>query len=334
MNAPSSTETTSDTTVPCPFCGCINAIRPQTLERLKVRCVRCKLLLSNRRQAYFKHLDPAVYMHPEDAEALKALKNLPGIHNLLSKMQVLSEQTFGEAFFAANGLRIGSKQYPDLHAKLTAACQIMGIQQLPNLYLSHVDLFGEMGMYSHSGGSEQPFIVLSPRVLDHFDEMDVLAVLAGELGHIHCGHMRYKVFADYLCLVTHKVFKKTPLENIADNISLPVQQALVNWRVKANLSADRTAMLVLQNEKAIFGYLLKQAGGTINSRANLEAFVAQAHQLNGSVVNNWLDKYWQQFLHSQRIFSFPVWRAAELLQWSRENQKGYGYQDIVKIFAT
>lgn len=328
MNAPTQEQFS------CGYCGWQNNVSAQALEKVQVRCSRCKLTLSTRKQAYFKHLDPAVYMHPTAAEALQQLKNLPGVQNLLSKMQTLGEQSFGEAFFAANGLRVGPKQYPDLYGKLMAVCRIMGIQQMPALYLSYVDIFGDMGLYSYSGGSEaHPFIVLSPQLLSVFDEQDLLAALATEIGHIHCGHMPYKIAADCLPLIMHKAFKKTPLEAMAENISLPVQQALLIWRLKANLSADRTMMLVLQNEKASFNYLLKQTGGTVASRASLEAFVQQAQQLNQTLIHQWLDKYWQQFLYSHRVFSFPVWRAAELLQWTREDQKGYGYKDIVKIFS-
>ncbi|HEY9844216.1 MAG TPA: M48 family metallopeptidase [Candidatus Obscuribacterales bacterium] len=317
----------------CPFCGWSNNISPAALEKVQVRCARCKLPLKNRHHAKFRHLDSQVYVHPLDAEASLNLQKLPGMQALLQKMQPLAEQSYCEAFFASNSLRVSEQQYPDLYAKLVAACTTLGMPTIPHLYISLVDLSGEMGVHTFSGGIEVPFIVISAQMLDVMDEQDILIALAHELGHIHLGHMRYKVAADFMALLLSKTFKKTPLEAVADTISQPAQQALLSWRLKANLSADRSAMLVIQDQMAVYSFLMKQAGGVVPSKANLEAFVEQARGLNLQLVYNWLDKYWQQLLFSRTTYSFPVWRAAELTQWSREKLKGYGYDEIVKIFA-
>lgn len=327
------TESPTQNAVACPFCGWTNNINPRTLDKIQVRCSHCKLQLSTGHHAKFRHLDPVVYMHTLDSEGMQALQKLPGLQALLQKLQPLAEQTYCEAFFASNSLRVGEQQYPDLYAKLKAACQTLGMTTIPHLYLSQVDLHGEMGAYTFSGGTSLPFIVISAQLVEMMDDRDILTALAHELGHIHCGHMVYKSAADMLSLVLNKTFKKTPLEAVADSISLPIQQALLTWRLKSNLSADRTAMLVTQNEDAVFSFLMKQAGGIVSSKASLPAFTEQALALKLELVHAWLEKYWQQMLYSRSTLSFPVWRAAELSHWSREKQKGYGYQEIVKIFA-
>jgi len=324
---------TAQNVVLCPFCGWSNKVSPQALEKVQVRCARCKLVLRNRRHAKFSHLDPQVYLHPLDAEAMQNLQKLPGMQALLQKMQPLTEQSYCEAFFAANSLRVGEKQYPDLYAKLVAACRVLGINQVPHLYVSLVDLDGEMGVQAYSGGVEHPFIVISSLLINAMDEQDVLVALCHELGHIHCGHMRFKTAADTLALLLSKTFKKSQLETAADTVTLPAQQALMTWRLKANLSADRTAMLVTQDQQSVYSYLMKLAGGIVASKASLDAFNEQAAALNLQIVYTWLDKHWQQLLYGQANFAFPVWRAAELTQWNREKLKGYGYEEILKIFG-
>lgn len=320
-------------TFQCAICQAPQNFGPEVLERMSLHCSRCHLPLKTTPHSRFRHLDPAVYKHPFDVEATQTLEKLPGMQALLKKITPLAEQSYAEAFFAANGLRVNEKQSPALYAKLVAAAQILGLNQVPNLYLSYADLFGSLGQWAYSGGIEQPFIVLSPQVQQVFDARDQLALLARELGHIHLGHMQFKLAADTLALMLQRPFKKTPLETISDNLTLPIQQNLLSWRLKANLSADRTAMLVLQDERAVFSLLMKLAGGS-DEQASLEAFVQQAHQLNLQMVYDWLDTYWQQFLYNRQVDSFATWRAAEMLNWSRqERKKGYGYQDIVKIFA-
>lgn len=328
------TKTTSNqNSFDCSFCGAPNQVSLKALEKVRLRCSTCKLPLHNKGHARFQHLDPAVYRHPLEVEAQQALQNMPGLQALLQKLTPLAEQSYSEAFFAANSLRINGKQYPDLYAKLVASCQTLGLKRIPHLYVSHVDLFGMMGMHAYTGGVEHPFIVLSASLLE-LDEQEVVIALAHELGYIHCNQLTHKIAADFLPLLLNKTFKKTPLENLADTISLPMQQALISWRLKANLSADRSAMLVIQDEARVMSYLMKQAGGLLDAKSSLEAFITQAQGLNVQLVYSWIEKYWQQLLFNQATLSFPVWRAAELSSWSREKQKGYGYEEIFKIFGT
>ncbi|MGV3524362.1 MAG: M48 family metallopeptidase [Candidatus Sericytochromatia bacterium] len=321
-------------TFECSFCGHPNAISPQALDKVQVRCARCKLQLKRVHHAKFKHLDPAVYRHPLAQEAQLGLERLPGLQAILQKVQPLADQLYAEAYFAANSLRVSEQQYPDLHAKLVAACRTLGLNRVPHLYVSGLDMTGELGVASYCGGVELPFVVLSADLLASFDEQDVLATLAHELGHIHCGHLPYKLAADHLALLLSKTYRKTPLEALADTITQPIQQALLIWRQKANLSADRSAMLVTQDERTVLAYLMKQAGGVVGAKANLEAFREQARQSQAATTLAWLEKYWPQMLYMRRNPPFAVWRAAELMNWyAPEKKQGYGYQEIVKIFA-
>jgi Zn-dependent protease with chaperone function len=318
--------------VECPLCGFENKVSLQALERVKIRCARCKLYLKTLPHAKFRHLDPAVYRHPLEIEAFKKLSLMPGINTVLQKIAPLLEQNYSETFFAANGLRVSPQQYPDLYAKLESACRTLGHLKVPPLYVSFMGLHGDMGLHSYAAGDTSPFIVISPEALEHLEEEEVLALLSHELGHIQMGTLRYRMAADMLGILISKTFRKTPLEVFADSISLPVQQAMLNWRLHANLSADRSAILVLQEPHAVFSLLLKLSGG-INSRANLDAFMSHAERFDGDNMLHWIEQYWQQFLFSRQMPSFPVWRAHEINNWSKPSRKGYGFQDIVKVFA-
>lgn len=318
--------------VECPLCGFENKVSLQALERVKIRCARCKLYLKTSPHAKFRHLDPAVYRHPLETEAFKKLSLMPGINTVLQKIAPLLEQNYSETFFAANGLKVGPHQYSDLYAKLESACRTLGYSKVPSLYVSFMGLHGDMGLHSYAAGDTSPFIVISPEALEHLAEEEVLALLSHELGHIQMGTLRYRMAADVLSILMSKTFRKTPLEIFADSISLPVQQAILNWRLYANLSADRSAILVLQDPQAVFSLLLKLSGG-LSSRASLDSFMSHAESFDGENMARWIEQYWQQFLFSRQMPSFPVWRAYEINNWSKPSRKGYGFQDIVKVFA-
>ena len=318
--------------VTCPFCSFANPVSHHALSRVKIRCARCKLYLKTSPHAKFQHLDPAVYRHPLETEAFKKLSLMPGINTVLQKISPLLEQEYTQTFFMANGLEVGPKQYPDLYAKLESACRTLGHSRIPKLYLSFVDQTGLPRALSFAAGDKEPFIVISPEALQRLEEEEVLALIAHELGQIQMGTLRYRMAADVLPILMSKTFKKTPLEVFADSISQPLQQALIQWRVLSKLSADRSAMLVVQDQQAMFSLLLKMSGG-INSRASKDAFLAQAENLGSEKISQWLDKYWQQFIFTRGVPHFATWRASQLNAWSRPSRKGYGFQDIVKIFA-
>src|SRR6185369_17040530 len=188
-------------------------------------------------------LDPDTYIHPLDRQALQALRKIPGIDTLLRKLLEVTHERYSRVLFSANSVRVSERQCPDLDAKLDVVCSTLGIEK-PELYISVAGPQGGLGFNAFTGGVEKPFIVVYSALLERLDDMEVLAVLAHEAGHIHCQHLLYKVAADLLFLLTDVVLRRSPFAGFADLLSLPVQIALLTWRHKAELSCDRTALLV------------------------------------------------------------------------------------------
>jgi Zn-dependent protease with chaperone function len=213
-----------------------------------------------------------------------------------------------------------------LDAKLDVVCATLGIEK-PDLYISVSGPQGGLGFNAFTGGVEKPFIVIYSSLLERLDDMEILAVLGHEAGHIHCQHLLYKVAADLLFRLTDVVLRMSPFAAIADLFSLPAKMALLTWSHKAELSCDRAALLVTQNERVVMSALMKLAGGTLSSKLDLDEFVAQAREFDKKFAENYLDKFWATLIAGSMSHPFPVWRVSEILDWS---EKEDGYKKIIQ----
>lgn len=309
----------------CRFCGRLNKVKVHS-NNASIRCGRCRLPLSEEPHKKWSKLDPHSYIHPLDSQALSALKKLPGIDTVLKKLLEIVHESSARVLFTANAVRVNEKQCPDLDAKLDVVCSTLGIEK-PELYIS-VTQGGGLGFNAFTGGVEKPFIVIYSSLLERLDDTEVLAVLAHEAGHIHCQHLLYKVAADILFRLTDQILRGSPFAAIADLFSLPVRIALFTWQHKAELSCDRAALLVTQNERAVASTMMKLAGGTLASRLDLDEFIAQAKDFDKRAAENFLDKFWTMVIAGTMTHPFPVWRVSEIMEWA---EKEDGYKRVLNL---
>lgn len=96
-------------------------------------------------------------------------------------------------------------------------------------------------------GVEEPFIVIYAGLLERMSEEEIFAILAHEVGHIHNQHLLYTMAARTLLMLMATLLGRTPVGGLINTIGIPIQIALLMWYHKAELSCDRTAVLVTQN---------------------------------------------------------------------------------------
>lgn len=311
--------------VRCRYCGQRNRVRPDWTPRAGVRCGRCRLPLDEQPHRKFPGLEPCEYIHPLDLQALDALRLIPGVDPLLKKALEITGESYLRVMFTANGVKVSEKQCPDLHAKLEVACRTLGIQELPELYLSVTNPLGGggLGFNAFTSGVERPFIVLFTPLIERLDDIEILAVIAHELGHIHCRHLLYKAAAELLFQLGSYALTRAPLPaGVPELLTWPVRSALLTWYQKAELSCDRAAQLVVQETHVLTKLLMKLAGGALTSKLDHEAFIAQARDFDQRNESNFVDRFWTWQIASGRTHPFPVWRVSEILKWT-DSEDGY-----------
>lgn len=312
--------------VRCRFCNKLNKVRLDVPGAVHPRCGRCYLPLSEQEHHKWKAISPDQYIHPLDRQALAALRKIPGIDSILKKILEFTHESASRVFFSANSIQVNEHQYPDLDAQLNIVCHTLAVPK-PELYIALTGPQGGLGVNAFTGGVEKPFIVIYSSLLERLEPIEVLAVLAHEVGHIHCRHLLYKVAADLLVMVAGAMLKKTPMGGLLEMVSWPVQMALLNWSQKAELSCDRASLLVTQEPRAVMSVLMKMAGGSLSGTPNLDAFIEQARAFDRRAAESYLDKFWTLYTAGFSSHPFPVWRVAEILQWVDDK----GYQNLLLV---
>jgi Zn-dependent protease with chaperone function/competence protein ComGC len=98
---------------------------------------------------------------------------------------------FGHSAFISHlrgtGVRISEAQFPDLHARLLACCERVGLDKVPEAYILRTDFFNALATRFLG----RNFVVLFSDVVDALEDQPgaIDFYLGHELGHIHRKHL-------------------------------------------------------------------------------------------------------------------------------------------------
>lgn len=301
--------------VRCRYCGQKNQVRDGYQNNQAV-CGRCRLPLSDEPHKKFADLSKHDYIHPADSKALAALRAIPGIDTALKKLLAVTGESAIRVSFMASAVKVTPKQCPDLHAKLQIACTTLGVE-MPELYVQQNPIVN-----AFTGGVDKPIIVLHSALIERLTDEETLAVIAHEVGHIHAEHVLYLTAARLLeALANASLGKLVPgSEIIKFLISAGISSALLAWARRAELSCDRAAMLVCQDEHVIGRTMMKLCGGTFASKIDYDLFLEQAKEFQKNYDEKALDRFWADLINAGLSHPFPIWRVAEILKWVEEGE--------------
>ena len=225
----------------CPACGGNGA----WLAESKVYCGTCRWL---------RPLGPGyevpvdTFLWRLDADAMRVLRSLGP---LTMAAHAISERV-GRPWFEAsvNGLRLSERQLPDVFAIAIKAARIVGLSQLPELYVS-----GEQMWDATTLGSDQSAFVVIGSVLLNFREEELLFILAREMGHCRAGHALWKTVMQFVSGRSHKrsiagdgLLK---MLNPAKLIESAIDAPLMAWSRHAEITADNAGLLAVGNEAVV-----------------------------------------------------------------------------------
>lgn len=304
----------------CRFCGQKNQVKDS--PKGGAVCGKCRLPLSNEPHKKFASLSKHDYIHPADSKALAALRAIPGIDSALKKLLAVTGESVIRVVYMASAVKVTTKQCPDLHAKLQIACTTLGVE-MPDLYIQQNPLVN-----AFTGGVEKPIIVLHSALIERLTDEEILAVIAHEVGHIHAEHVLYLTAARLIeALANASVARLIPgSEIIKFIIAAGISSALLAWARRAELSCDRAALLVIQDEHVVGRTMMKLAGGTFASKIDYDLFLDQGREFQKNYDGKALDRFWADIVSAGMSHPFPIWRVAEILKWVEDGE----YQRVLK----
>jgi hypothetical protein len=161
-----------------------------------------------------------------------------------------------------SGVRVGEAQLPELYEELLRACRKLGIDPIPELYISH-RVEGPAEAYSAAGGRRGSIVVLNADLVptNWKEGFDWLAFeMAGALGALRLGHTRF-----WVTLLTGYAGR-------VPGLGAPM-------RIKRAYSRDRCAAFVVPD--GIRGLVVEAVGKDAVANVAIDEFVAQDKDCHG-----------------------------------------------------
>jgi Zn-dependent protease with chaperone function len=246
--------------------------------------------------------------HPHDARATDALKKVPGLEKVMAKILEYGLERLYYVDNIASNLRVTPKMLPRLHRSLTWACKILDVPE-PEMYVT-LDPAVNAFTYGHT----KPFITLSSGLIDTLTDEQLFFVIAHEVGHIKAGHVLYGTMARNIAAVID--FLGTATLGFGALLGQGLVIALYEWYRCAELTADRAALLCVQDLEPARDTFMKLAGGTTRLAGEMDRdeFLRQVREYE-DVDRSDLDKAYKVLLTLQRTHPFAMQRAKELEVW-------------------
>lgn len=261
----------------------------------------------------FPGLDPIVLQHPFDRAALGALQRVPGLDVVVRKFIELFPERVAYIMNVAQTVRVSSTQCPQLYTSLREACAILDVRE-PELYVAQFPVPN-----AYTSGHDHPYIVITTGLLDLMNEDEVLAVIAHELGHIKSGHVLYKTMARCISLLLTIIGDMTL--GIGRLVGRALEASLLEWDRKSEFTADRSALMVVQDPRVMLSLMMKFAGGTLFQRDQMDEreFLKQA-DLYENVDANLLDRLYKLMLVAPTTHPLIIVRSREIMNWSESHE--------------
>jgi Zn-dependent protease with chaperone function len=269
-----------------------------------------------RKLVTFPGLTADQFQHPDDVNATAALRSVPGLDTIVSKVL---EYGFERLYYldnVAGNVRVGPRQLPRLYRALQWGCKILDVAE-PEMYVT-LDPVPNAFTFGHT----RPFIVLTSGLVDMLDDEERFFVVAHELGHIKASHVLYTVLAKNIAAIVALIGQATL--GIGALLGQGLVIALNDWFRKAELTADRAGLLCVQDLEPCLRAFMKMAGGArrLYEEMDYHEFVRQIREYEDADRSN-LNKAYKVLITLYRTHPFPILRAKELDLWHST-----GYREI------
>ena len=253
-------------------------------------------------------INPAEFIHPEDAEALRQMEEITGFPTLVKKFMSLGLERLQYGLNLASCVRLSPKQLPKLYAHLPPICAKLGIP-VPEFYLQMSPVPN-----AWTFGDTRVFITITSALVELLSDEELDSVIAHECGHIACRHVLYHSLAYWLAIGMDTF-------GLLGKVATPVQLAICYWQRRSELSCDRAASVVTSPE-TVMRVMARVSGGPValTKELNPEEWAKQADEYEAICQTNTWDKVLQCTAVMNANHPFAAVRVREILKWGKSEQ--------------
>lgn len=222
-------------------------------------------------------IDNSAFAWAADAKAMNALKAMKPLNAAAKAVSEKVGRRWIEVAF--NGVLLGERQMPHIFGQAVRAARILGMSHMPDVYLS-----GENPWDCLTFGSDNDsFIVVGSALAGNFQGVDMLFLLAREMGHCKAGHALWKTVIRFFLgeqgpakgFMAGGIFNAilSPTALIGGALEVP----LLAWARQAEITADRAGLLTVGSEdvarRVLMSWSLKSS--FIYKQINIESWIEQ-----------------------------------------------------------
>lgn len=256
-------------------------------------------------------IHPNAFCHPADRQASEALSKVPLLPEALRLVSRLKIEEQVRAHFLFHSIQLGPRQIPTIWRMVHEVAESLCMPP-PDVYIS-----GEGGANAFAFGVERHTVALTSGLVDMMTDRELRAIVTHEMGHILCQHMLYRHVGLALAgSAASQMVKLLPSRLVNESLS----RALYAWYRFAEYSADRAALLVLDDPEPLASCLGRLAGlpKRFASEFDLRLFAEQVRVFESSAT------LWTRFVtFDLGAFSShpePARRAVAILEWARSEE--------------
>ncbi len=244
------------------------------------------------------------FAHPADRAATAAIHAVPGLDKVIKMLTEHGYERRLRQLFLGQSVRIGTDQLPAVWVLQTRCAHVLDIERCPNLYVTQEPVGSGLTI-----GSNAPVTLVSSGLLSSYEEDELAAVLAHEMGHVLADHVGLTTAFQLVQMILRGVLRTMPLAGVP---LMALYLALLEWSRAAELTADRASAIVTGEPLALCRTLMRMAGGPVRD-LNLDAFIRQATEYEGE-PDPWA-RYSRFYAEITTTHPFPVRRVRELIAW-------------------
>ncbi|MBD2144310.1 MAG: M48 family metallopeptidase [Sphaerospermopsis kisseleviana] len=271
----------------------------------------------------YKGISSEAFRHPLDRQAEEALRSLPGFDLIARKFVEFVYERPQLIYLMGNNIQVGPRQYSTIYQMFRECVRDLDIYPEPALFISQ-----NPQANSYALGQENPYIVVNTGILDLLNEAEIRTVLAHELGHIKCGHTILIQMAMWTMSAASTIGELT--FGLGNLVTQALIFAFFEWRRKAELSADRAALLVMDDLNTVISTMMKISGGSNKyaHECSLQEFIQQSEKYQ-TLDDNRLNQVYKFLMYNgaqgmMMSHPFPVDRVHYLRTWAVSEE----YQQI------
>lgn len=239
------------------------------------------------------------FMHPFDKDAMKVINAVPGFESFTEWILHNSVEVFYNIQWKGSSIRLNEKNSPRVYNIYRQTAEILGVNQLPDIYLQRGYNF-----LNRIIGYHTPMILLHTNCVERLDDTQLRFILGRCLSGIMLKHNKFEFFCDIVNAVS------TATLPIVSSLALPLSQ----WHRKSELSRDRGGLLAAQDFEASMRTMMLMSGVPYGEEKNIDVY----DYLDQAMVfrkSGGLEKMGRVTMTALSQDAWMIDRATELYLW-------------------